>query len=162
MTVHSSEPLPPTAGPSGSRVGEISTPTETVSTKLSSVLRSLSPTGEIALPPSEADCELQGTGLVQLSGLRTAAVHIKCPGCESELQFCEGCEGRHGLFTYMYMSFQCTMCSWEACITDPGVPSSTILNTRVVSVVGFVAWVEVGWMQFVVCLGYPLCSAKKL
>ena len=107
-TVNSSEPLPPTAGPSGSRVGEISTPTETASTKkLSSVLRSLSATGEDALPSSEADDEQHGTRLVQLSGLRAAALRMKCPECKSELQFCERCDGCHGLVTYM--SFQCVL-----------------------------------------------------
>ena len=55
---------------------------------------------------------------------------MNCPKCESQLHFYESCEGRHGLVTYM--SFRCTMCPWETCITDPGAPSSTILNTRAV------------------------------
>ena len=126
-TERSSEPLPPTArpGPSGSRVGEIPIPTETASTrKLSPLLRSLSPT------PSERDCEQAGARVVQLSGLREAALRMNCPKCESQLHLYERCEGRHGLVTYM--SFQCTMCPWETCITDPGAPSSNVLNTRAV------------------------------
>ena len=123
-TVNSSEPLTPT-GPSGSQVGEIPTPMETASLKkLSSVLLSLGPGGESTLLPSKANKELHGTRQVQLSGLRAGALSMKCPDCESELQFCERCEGRHGLV--IYMSFQCTTCIWHACITDPGAPSTHV------------------------------------
>ena len=133
MTEDSSEPLPPIAspGPADFGLGESSSSSETASfRKLSPMLRSFSPTGGIVLPPSERDCELSGSRVLRLSALREAAAHMLCPECESRLQFFERCDGRRGLVTFM--SFQCPDCYWEHCVSDPGDPSSSVLNTRAI------------------------------
>ena len=92
----------------------------------------MSPTGEIAIPPSERECETQGVCLVNLASLRDAAVILKCcPQCQSSMTMHEECGGRHhGVATYL--AFRCTRCTFEHCFCDPKSRASRVLNTRLV------------------------------
>ena len=96
------------------------------------MLRSLSPTGEIAIPPSERECENAGDRLVNLALLRDAAMlYMRCPQCQCSMTVHEECGGRrHGVATYL--AFRCINCTFEHCFGDPRSSSSKALNTRVV------------------------------
>ena len=125
--------LPPSGspGPSASGQGAISTSSETASyRKLSPMLQSLSPTGEVVMPLSETDCAGSGVRLVQLEKLHEAAQVMKCPACESHVCFHERCECRRGLVTYI--AFRCSKCCWEKCTSNPCTTSSSALNAKAI------------------------------
>ena len=129
----SSEPLPSSRPTSRSSRKEISSPTETASSrKLSPMLRELSPTGEITIPPSERECETLGVRLVNLDALSDlASIFARCIQCHSSMKLHEECGGRrHGVATYL--ALRCVRCSYEYCITDPNSSSSRALNARIV------------------------------